>query len=249
MAVILFAIILLTFSHHSYGKVLVFNAPFNDTTSWVMGYTSSFPNNGPTNTQFNKLEWLRRVGPLPFDIFLANKLPCYRVGSNETWVADLVTTEYSKNNFKIKTNDELSATVTVYGGETQMGAWPAIYTWDGSGANTGMGEVDIFEYHAENPRLLELTNHVSGNGKNLDGLVTSGLPFTIKVVFGNQVSGGVRWFVNDNNVYTDTAGVPDTWSANIVVSLSISKGMWGHPPPSPTTKELYFRVQNLQVYR
>lgn len=38
---------------------------------------------------------------------------------------------------------------------TALGAWPAIWTWRDGGQ-----EIDVFEYHPDNPDLLELSNHV-----------------------------------------------------------------------------------------
>lgn len=218
------------------GKTVVFDAPFTDTTNWVLGKTSSYPGSPPqTNPGDNKLDHLRYGVPGPAKRFSAQKI-------DGVWWTDLVTTEGTSKNFKVKTGDELQTTVTLYSAN-QMGAWPAIWTW-GSGSQGGHGEVDLFEYHPDNPRLLELTNHVTGSGNYVDNKITPGVPFNLKVQF---LASGVKWYVNDSLVYTGS-GLPSTWSANLIVNMSVVAGQY-HPAPPASETSLYFDVENLRVYR
>lgn len=219
------------------GQSLVFSAPFTDTTNWVLGKTSSYPGSPPqTNPGDNKLDHLRYApGVAPAKRFSATKI-------NGVWWTDLVTTEGTAKNFKVKTGDELDVTVTLYSA-AQTGAWPAIWTW-GSGSQGGHGEVDLFEYHPDNPRLLELSNHVTGSGNYLDNKFTPGVPFDLKVKF---LASGVQWYVNGALVYTGS-GLPSTWSASLIVNISVVAGQY-HPAPPASETSLYFDVENLRVYR
>lgn len=215
------------------GKSVVFSAPFTDRTNWVTGRTSSYPPGNPqTNRGDNKLDSLTTT-PLVGSNFVAMN------NTNGTWTTDLVTTEGTTHGFKVKTGDELSAVVTV---QAQIGAWPAIWTW-GDGSLPGHGEVDLFEYHGDNPRLLELTNHVGGGGHYADNVVTPGQPFTLDVKF---LASGVVWSVNGKTVYTG-GGLPSNWAAYLIVNLSISAGQY-HPAPNDTAPR-YFSVTDLKVYR
>lgn len=218
------------------GQALVFSAPFTDTNNWVLGKTSSYPGSPPqTNPGDNKLDNLRYGVAGPAKRFSATKI-------NGVWWTDLVTTEGTSGNFKVKTGDELDVRVTLYSA-AQTGAWPAIWTW-GSGSTAGHGEVDLFEYHPDNPRLLELTNHVTGAGTYLDNKITPGVPFDLKVKF---LASGVQWYVNGALVYTGS-GLPSTWSASLIVNISVVAGQY-HPAPPASETSLYFDVENLRVYR
>ncbi|HTE45544.1 MAG TPA: hypothetical protein VK636_09895, partial [Gemmatimonadaceae bacterium] len=138
------------------GKRIVFNAPFSDASQWTAGRTSAYP--GATNPDDNKLDYISAGnGPDADGTFHATKR------DDGNWDADLVTTEYSTNHFELNPGDELDATVTL---GPEQGAWPAIWTWGrdlAGGAQPGHGEVDLFEYHPDNPNLLELSNHVREN--------------------------------------------------------------------------------------
>lgn len=221
------------------GANVVFNAPFNDANNWVVGHTSAFPgyNSTPqTNPGDHKLDRISpSFGPSVSGLFLAT-----RSNVSGLWDTDLVTTEGSKNGFKLQPGDVLTADVTVSPGN---GAWPSIWSW--SGPN---GEVDAFEYHPDNPNLLELSNHTGGNVGNYykyaDGLVTPGKTFKLKVSF---LTSGVQWSVDGKPVFTST-GVPANWSAYLIVNISVSDGTY-HPAPDPATSQLNFTVENLQVIR
>lgn len=212
---------------------VVFSAEFTDPDNWVVGKTSAYP--GATNPGDHKLD---RIGPDFAPTGAGEFLATRR--DDGTWAADLVTTEGSKNGFKVKPGDVLEAQVTV---AITAGAWPAIWTWSGPS-----GEVDAFEYHPDNPTLLELSNHTQGNdGSYYDwaaGTVTPGKTFGLQVSF---LTTGVEWSVDGNHVFTST-GVPANWSAYLIVNLSVSDGTY-HPAPDAATSQLNFTVKGLTVSR
>jgi hypothetical protein len=217
------------------GKSLVFTAPFTDTSNWTAGRTSAYPGNPPqTNSGDNKLDRLdpTRKAPLAGQ-FAATKR------TDGLWDCDLVTTEFSQNGFQLRAGDELSALCTV---NQQQGAWPAVWTWKNGG-----NEVDCFEYHSDNPTMLEFTNHTNTNGNYFNyasGIVTPGKPFLLVTKFKTT---GVEWWVDGTKIFTGT-GVPSAWSAYIIVNMSVSAGKY-HPAPTPTATQLYADVIALRVWR
>ncbi|WP_394845267.1 hypothetical protein LZC95_50595 [Pendulispora brunnea] len=222
------------------GKTLVFDAPFNDTSNWTVGRSSSYP--GATNPGDNKLDYISASNAPDADgTFRAIKR------SDGKWDADLVTTEYSQKKFELKPGDELDATVTL---GPELGAWPAIWTWGkdlSSGVQPGHGEVDLFEYHPDNVDLLELSNHVSDghldyrNSNN----VKPGKPFDLKVIFGRS---SVDWYINGASIFKDGKGVPANWTAYPIVNISVCAGQY-HPAPPSSLSSMSYKVTNFRVYR
>ena len=223
------------------GKTVVFNAAFTDTSQWTVGRTSSYP--GATNPNDNKLDYISpSSGPDADGTFRATRR------SDGNWDSDLVTTEYSAGHFELKPGDELDATVTL---GPEQGAWPAIWTWGrdlAGGTQAGHGEVDLFEYHTNNPNLLELSNHVSDT--HLDytnaNAIKPNAPFDLRVVFG---SSSVDWYINGTRVFADGKGVPSNWVAYPIVNLSIAAGQYGHSAPSSSQTAMSYKVTNFRVYR
>lgn len=220
---------------------VVFDAPFTDRRAWAVGRTSAYPPDG-TNPGDNKLD---RIGPAyaptADGVFRARRAP------DGLWNADLVSTEYAPGGFELLPGDELTATCLVH---DVQGAWPALWTWgrdSGSGRpQPGHGEVDAFEYHPTNPRMLELTNHVRPAGHYADDAVVPGRPFTLRVLFGAT---NVQWWVDGRQVFADGTGVGPRWRAWLVVGISVSAGGYGHLPPAPGTRELEWQCSALSVSR
>jgi len=121
------------------------------------------------------------------------------------------------------------------------GAWPALWTW-----KDGNGEIDSFEYHPDNPNLLELTNHVtSGSDYYTDSAaVVPGQWVTIGTHYG---ASSVDWYVNGKKVYSDGHGVGSNFSAYLILNLSVSAGQY-HPAPSGSTP-LTMQADYVKVYR
>ncbi|WP_329128716.1 family 16 glycosylhydrolase [Streptomyces sp. NBC_01476] len=220
---------------------VVFNALFSDRTAWAAGRTSAYPENG-RNPGDNKLD---QIGPAYAPT--ANGVFRARRGPRGLWYTDLVSTEYAPGGFELLPGDEVSATCLVH---ATRGAWPALWTW-GRDTRTGRpqpghGEVDLFEYHPTNPRLLELTNHVAGAGDYARDAITPDRPFLLRVVLGRH---SVDWSVDGVTVFADGFGVGAQWRAWLVVGISVSAGAYGHLAPAPGTDELSWQCTGLTVRR
>lgn len=220
---------------------VVFDAPFTDPSAWAVGRTSAYPESG-RNPDDNKLDLIDPAhGPTPSGVFRARRAP------DGLWHTDLVSTEYAPGGFEVLPGDEVAATCVVHAAH---GAWPAIWTWgrdDPSGRpQPGHGEVDLFEYHSSNPRMLELTNHVRGAGQEAADVIRPGRPFGLRVRFGAD---SVRWFIDDEPVFEDGRGVGPDWRAWLVVNISVAAGAYGHQTPDPRTNLLHWECRSLAVTR
>ncbi|MET9887955.1 beta-glucanase [Streptomyces sp. NPDC006430] len=212
----------------------VFSADFGSTSQWVAGRSWAYPNGGPVNPGDNKLDYLvsdpaySRSGT-----FRATRR------TDENWDTGLLTTEGSDEGFQLRAEDVLEARVKL---PEAVGAWPAIWTWRDGGQ-----EVDVFEYHPDNPDLLELSNHVRRGGSYYfrDPAVQPGGWVDLKVKFGAT---SVVWWVNGTSVFADRSGVGRRWRAYIIVNLSVCAGRY-HPAPDPAVSEMSYEVSDLRVYR
>lgn len=211
----------------------VFTADFRSTTQWVAGHSWAYPNGGPTNAGDNKLDHLvedpaySRSG-----VFRATRRP------DGKWNAGLLTTEGSAEGFMVRAGDVLEARVKL---PEELGAWPAIWTWLDGGQ-----EIDVFEYHPDNPDLLELSNHVRGGHHYYrDPAIRPGEWVTLRTEFG---TGSVVWSVNGVRAFADRRGVGRSWRAHLIVNLSVCAGRY-HPAPDPNTSEMSYTVSELKVFR
>ncbi|MEU6281002.1 family 16 glycosylhydrolase [Streptomyces sp. NPDC047028] len=209
----------------------VFTADFSSTRSWVAGRSWAYPDGGPENPGDDKLDHLvadpeySRSG-----VFRARKRP------DGKWNTGLLTTEGSEDAFMVRSGDVLQARVRL---PEETGAWPAIWTW-----RDGDQEIDVFEYHPDNPDLLEFTNHVRGAGHSFrDDAVHPGAWVDLRTEFGVH---SVVWWVNGEQVFADRRGVGHAWHAYLIVNLSVSAGRY-HPPPEPGTTEMSYEVSRLTV--
>ncbi|WUN35615.1 beta-glucanase [Kitasatospora sp. NBC_00315] len=213
----------------------VFTADFGSARQWIAGRSSAYPNMGPTNPGDHKLDHL--VGQYcPGGVFAA----VARAGG--LWDCNLLTTEGSPDGFQLRTGDVLRARVTL---PTGAGAWPAIWTW-----RDGRNEVDAFEYHPDNPNLLELSNHVGRGGylywRDPSRAVAPGSTIDLRTVLGAR---SVEWYVNDRRVFSDGRGVGTGWHAYLIVNMSVSDGTY-HPRPSgPPGTRLSWTCHSLTVDR
>ncbi|CAL9338566.1 beta-glucanase [Streptomyces sp. enrichment culture] len=212
---------------------LVFEADFASTRQWVAGRSWAYPNGGPTNRRDDKLDHLTAdPGYSRTGTFRATRR------SDGLWDAGLLTTEESDDGFMVRTGDRLETRVRL---PVDVGAWPAIWTW-----RDGGNEIDVFEYHADNPDLLELSNRVRGSSSYVrDDAVRPGGVVELGVVLGRD---SVDWWLNGRQVFADGRGVGPDWHASLIVNLSVCAGRH-HPRPDPAVDELSYEVQSLVVHR
>ncbi|KQX61248.1 hypothetical protein [Streptomyces sp. Root1310] len=214
-------------------SAVVFTADFSSDRQWVAGRSWAYPDGGPTNPGDNKLDHLTadpsysRSGT-----FRATRR------ADGLWDAGLLTTEESAEGFMVRTGDRLDTRVRLPIG---VGAWPAIWTW-----RDGGNEVDVFEYHPDNPDLLELSNHVrEAHSYVRDEAVSPGGVIDLSVTFGRR---SVVWSLNGERVFADGRGVGSSWHAYLIVNLSVCAGRY-HPPPDDAATELSYGVESLVVRR
>ncbi|MEV7781162.1 beta-glucanase [Kitasatospora sp. NPDC088351] len=214
---------------------VVFDADFTSTRQWTAGRSSAYPRMGPTNRGDHKLDFLSRAY-CPGGLFTAVRRP-----AGGLWTCSLLTTEGSPDGFQLRSGDALTAQVTLPVG---LGAWPAIWTW-----RDGGNEVDVFEYHPDNPDLLELSNHVRGGFRYWHGAaagIAPGSTFTLRTVLGTY---SVDWYVDDTLVYADRHGVGPDWRAYLIVNLSVADGTYHPRPPENGPGVLGWTCHSLRVDR
>ncbi|AZK98265.1 beta-glucanase [Streptomyces sp. SID5473] len=215
------------------GGEVVFTADFASASQWVAGRSWAYPGGGPENPGDNKLDHLvedpaySRGG-----VFRATRR------EDGKWDAGLLTTEGSEEGFMVRAGDVLEARVKL---PVEMGAWPAIWTWRDGGQ-----EIDVFEYHPDNPDLLELSNRVRGGQRYYrDPAIEPGGWVDLLVELGAR---SVVWWVNGRRVYADYRGVGRRWQAYLIVNLSVCAGRY-HPAPDPAVSEMSYEVEGLVVRR
>jgi hypothetical protein len=211
----------------------VFRADFASERQWVAGRSWAYPDGGPVNPGDDKLDFLvpdadySRSG-----VFRATRR------SDGMWDTGLLTTEGSEEGFMLRPGDVLEARVRL---PRETGAWPAVWTW-----RDGDQEIDVFEYHPDNPDLLELSNHVRTSGSYVrDEAVSPGARVDLRTEFGVR---SVVWWVNGRRVFADHRGVGRGWHAYLIVNLSVCAGRY-HPAPDPETTEMSYEVRELVVRR
>ncbi|MEU8919906.1 glycoside hydrolase family 16 protein [Kitasatospora sp. NPDC048545] len=227
------------------GKSLTWSDEFNGSISWGqrwVGDKSTAYKYGNHNPDDNKLDWLNKN-----NVSVANGVATFTAtpggpaleNGKQSWNTGFLTTEGSSEGFQVKTGDYAETRVKLPAG---TGAWPALWTW-----KNGNGEVDSFEYHPDNPNLLELTNHVNpGNGKYYTdaSAIAKDQWVTIGTYYG---ANSVDWYVNGVKVFSDGKGVGANWSAYLILNLSLSAGQY-HPAPQGTAP-ITMAADYVRVYR
>ncbi|MGW6240268.1 beta-glucanase [Streptomyces sp. NPDC055094] len=209
-----------------------FTADFASTEQWVAGRSWAYPGGGPTNPGDNKLDHL-----VPDAEYSRGGTFRATLRSDGYWNTGLLTTEGSPGEFTVRTGDVLETGVRL---PTETGAWPAIWTWLDGG-----NEVDVFEYHPDNPHLLELSNRVRGSERYYtDQAIRPGARVALKVEFRSRT---VVWWVNGRRVFADGRGVGRDWRAHLIVNLSVCAGRY-HPAPQPGVTAMSYGVDYLRVY-
>lgn len=226
------------------GRSLVWSEEFDGPIAWGtkwVGDRSSAYRYCDHNPDDNKLDWLDpRCVTVRDGVATFTAVPAGRTLENgrPAWHTGLLTTEYSAEGFQVRTGDHVETRVRLPAG---TGAWPALWTWKGGG-----NEVDSFEYHPDNPHLLELSNHVrhAANYYTDPDAIGPDRWVTIGTGYGAH---RVDWYVNGEHVFCDGTGVGPGWSAYLILNLSLSAGEHHPSPcgPAPIT----FDVDFLRVYR
>ncbi len=226
------------------GKALTWSDEFSSGINWGdrwVGDQSTSYKYGNHNPDDNKLDWLNKS-----NVNVANGVATFTAAPSshtlengkQAWDTGFLTTEGSNEGFQVKTGDYAETRVKLPAGS---GAWPALWTW-----KNGNGEIDSFEYHPDNPNLLELTNHVT-SGSNYytnAGAVAPDQWVTIGTYYG---ANSVDWYVNGVKVYSDGHGVGNNWSAYLILNLSVGAGQY-HPGPSGSTP-ITMQADYVRVYR
>ncbi|MFD5612428.1 family 16 glycosylhydrolase [Kitasatospora sp. NPDC127060] len=227
------------------GKSLTWSDEFNSPIDWGqrwVGDKSTSYKYGNHNPDDNKLDWLNKN-----NVTVANGVATFTAtpggptleNGQQSWNTGFLTTEGSTEGFQVKTGDYAEARVKMPSG---TGAWPALWTW-----KNGNGEIDSFEYHPDNPNLLELTNHINPSNPEYytdAKAVAKDQWVTIGTYYG---ANSVDWYVNGVKVYSDNKGVGANFSAYLILNLSVCAGKY-HPAPQGTTP-LTFAADYVRVYR
>ncbi|MER7845330.1 glycoside hydrolase family 16 protein [Kitasatospora sp. NPDC096077] len=227
------------------GKSLTWSDEFNGPIAWGqrwVGDKSTAYKYGNHNPGDNKLDWLNKN-----NVTVANGVATFTAtpggpaleNGQQSWNTGFLTTEGSAEGFQVKTGDYAEARVKM---PSVAGAWPALWTW-----KNGNGEIDSFEYHPDNPNLLELTNHVNPSNPEYytdAKAVAADQWVTIGTYYG---ANSVDWYVNGVKVYSDNKGVGANFSAYLILNLSVSAGKY-HPAPQGNTP-ISFSADYVRVYR
>ncbi|MFF2041996.1 family 16 glycosylhydrolase [Kitasatospora sp. NPDC058170] len=228
------------------GKSLAWSDEFNTLalgSRWTADKSSSY-HYGDHNPNDNKLDWLNKNNVAVSGgaaTFTAKPSSHTLENGKQAWDTGLLTTEYSSEGFKVKTGDYVETRVKLPAG---TGAWPALWTWNGTSGNHG--EIDTFEYHSDNANLLELTNHVNADHKYVTD--AKAIAHDQWVTVGTQYgANSVDWYINGVKVFADGKGVGANWSAYLILNLSLSAGQY-HPAPQGTAP-ITFAADYVRVYR
>lgn len=166
--------------------------------------------------------------------------------SNGYWNTGLVTTgdscDSGGNQFQAQAGDFLLTHIKLPTGN--VGAWPGFWTW-----RDGKNEIDVFEWHSDNPHKLEFTNHVNKAGSIYEdkSLIGPGKWIYIGTKIGENNN---TWYIgtSENNlkaVYSDQTGVGVNWSAHLIANLSIDSGKRG--PQGNQVIDYY--IDSIKVFR
>jgi hypothetical protein len=167
------------------------------------------------------------------------------------WNTGLLTTEprndmsQGGNGFRLRPGDFYVIRAAMPTGNT--GAWPALWTWLPDAPRGA--EVDPFEWHSDNPHLLELGNAMGGlNLDHEDERIAPGRYLWIGILLGDASN---DFFVGDaldslTKVWSDGHGLAGQ-RPHLIANLSISDGTL-HTAPSGNAPIVY-KIDTVRVYR
>ncbi|MGW2397400.1 glycoside hydrolase family 16 protein [Kitasatospora sp. NPDC001664] len=217
-----------------------FNGPLDIGGTWNDSTTSAY-RYGNHNPDDDKLDWIEPAATTTAGgrSSFTGSPGTERLENGElAWNTGLLTTESTQQGFQVRPGDYAEVKLQLPSGE---GAWPALWTWKDGGS-----EIDSFEYHPDNPNLLELSNRIRPASSYYTDpeTVYPGAWITIGVHYGTRNN---DWYVNGRLVFSDQTGVPDDWSAYLILNLSIDAGSWHPAPDGPTP--IVLNADHLRVWR
>ncbi|MFI9271276.1 hypothetical protein ACIGXM_11265 [Kitasatospora sp. NPDC052896] len=226
------------------GKSLAFDEEFTSPivfgSRWVANTTSAYQY-GNSNPNDDKLDLLNPSAVASGGgtvTFTAQPSSTVLANGKKAWTTGLITTEGSTQGFQVRTNDYIEGYVLM---PSSYGAWPALWSW-----KNGDTEIDKYEYHPDNPNLLELTNHINAAQDYYTNSSAVGYGKWVKIgaLYG---ANSVDWYVNGVKVFSDGKGVGTSFSAYIILNLSICAGTY-HPAPQ-SNNPISFSAHYVQVWR
>jgi len=215
-----------------------------DTSKWTT-WTSAYADECRGNHGDHKLEY-----NLPQNLVVGNGVLTITAkkqnytspsGTPYTWTSGLITTGDScghdpAGGVTVRKGDYIQIEAKLPG---QMGMWPAFWTWQGP-----TNEVDVFEYHPDNPTLLELSNHTPGGGDfNYDAgyNLSAGWHY-----FGAYLgSSTVDYYLDGELIYRDPHPF-NSAGAKLIIDLAVSDGTY-HAAPTGTSAQML--VGSAKVFR
>jgi beta-glucanase (GH16 family) len=233
------------------GKSLVFSEEFNSAIDYGSKWTgdrSAIFWGSSHKSDWVALDWLTTDA-----VTVANGVATFTAtpsgnsleDGKQAWNTGMLTTEYTAQDFHVKTGDYAETRVQL---PTRDGAWPALFAWTGNDDEVirANNEIDSFEYHPDAPNTLEFTNHVNDATKvHTDaGAIAPGKWIIVGTYYGAD---SVSWYVNGQKVYSDGTGVGADWTANLLLNMHVSDGTY-HPAPSDSTPITY-SADYVRVYR
>ncbi|GLY92022.1 glycoside hydrolase family 16 protein [Actinoallomurus iriomotensis] len=212
-------------------------------TTWSASYSDACRGNKPDH----KLEY-----NLPGNLSVANgrlTITARRQahtspgGTSYGWTSGLVATGDScghdpSGGAFVKKGDYIQIRTRLPG---RIGMWPAFWTW-----NAGGNEVDVFEYHPDNPGILELTNHTGGGAADYHQTgsdVSAGWHY-IGAYLG---ASSVDWYYDGKLLHSDGRGF-DSDGAYLIVDLAVADGHYHDAPPSDVDSAQML-VDSVKVFR
>jgi hypothetical protein len=226
------------------GRTLAFDENFTSPIVWGrrwVGSRTSAYQYGDHNPNDDKLDWLDTANVTSGNgrvTFTARPSTHVLENGRQAWDTGLITTEGSAEGFQVMTGDYIETKVSMPPG---LGAWPALWSW-----KNGDTEVDKYEYHPDHPYLLELSNNINPAHQYYTnaGAVGPNRWVTIGALYGAE---SVDWYVNGIEVFSDGKGVGTSFSAYIILNLSVDAGTW-HPTPV-NDNPISFSARYLHVWR
>lgn len=233
------------------GKSLRFSDPFNSLSVGSPGNTWSYKTPayqyGDHNPNDHKLDWTT-----PSAMSVANGVLTISATPRPDgyWNTGLLTTDPSQgvggNGVRLQPGDFYVARVRMPDSPS-VGSWPAEWAWDNS--FTRGGEIDPFEYHTDNPNLLEIgtSQCQCGSYYTNANLVAPGKWVWIGMAVSdtNNVAYVGDTLADMTQVWQDNTGLQGA-RPYPMINESISNGDF-HPRPSGSGP-LVFQVDEVDVY-